>query len=78
MQCGVQSTEEREIELVGICTNIDIRVREACRRQYIHTRSGGLGCQRRKEMDKTGGQVRRRMEMTEAVKSGGENGGGHD
>ena len=78
MQCGVQSTEEREVELVGICTNIDIRVREACQRQYIHTRSGGLGCQRRKEMDKTGGQVRRRMEMTEAVKSGGENGGGHD
>ena len=29
-------------------------------------------------MDKTGGQVQRRMEMTEAVKSGGENGGEHD
>ena len=70
-------------ELVGVgwdlaLAYVDIRVREACERRYIHTRSGGLGCWRRKEMDKTGGQVQRRMEMTEAVKSEGENGGGHD
>ena len=77
-QCGVQSTEEREVELIEICTNIDVRVREACQRRYIHTRSGGLGCRRRKEVDKAGGQVQSRMEMTEAVKSRGENGGGHD
>ena len=51
--------EEREVELVGICTNIDVQVREACRRQYIHIWSGGLGCRRRKEMDKTGGQVQK-------------------
>ena len=70
--------EEREVELVEICTNIDVRVREACQRRYIHMRSGGLGCRRRKKMDKTAGQVRRRMEMTEAVKSGGEKGGRHD
>ena len=74
----VQCMEESEVELVGICTNIDLWVREACQRRYIHTRSGGLGCRRRKEMDKTAGQVWRRMEMTEVVKSGGENGGGHD
>ena len=35
----------------------------------------GVGGERRY---KTGGQVQKRMEMTEAVKSRGENGGGHD
>ena len=35
--------EERKVELIGICTNIDVRVREACQRRYIHIWSGGLG-----------------------------------